>query len=339
MNRNIKKLKLSKIVWVSYNKDVIKFLQKKGLKAYYMFSFFSLWNHLRAGYFFFDTSLSDIVFNFSKGAVLINLWHGVPLKRIGEYQSGKNNPFYNLMAFSGKSKNTFFTLCSSVFSMEIFCKAFSLEEKQCVCGVFPRIEYLKDNDDFDDYFENMEMIETIKDFKRKKIKILGYFPTFRDNFDTKILGCFEMPDDFDAWLKENNFVLLIKRHFVVSKGEKNKESSERIIFLDPKYDVFPYLKLTDILITDYSSLALDFLCLDKKIIFFPYDFGYYKTQDRGFIYDYETMSPGVKVYNLEQLKKELLSNEDTFKKERRVLQEKIFPKMDFEKVLEKLISL
>jgi CDP-glycerol glycerophosphotransferase len=68
-------------------------------------------------------------------------------------------------------------------------------------------------------------------------------------------------------------------------------------------DICFILKYTDILITDYSSIYFDFLLHNKPIIFYPYDLEYYKSKDRGLIFDYDKFTPGPKAYNLNQLKK------------------------------------
>jgi len=56
-------------------------------------------------------------------------------------------------------------------------------------------------------------------------------------------------------------------------------------------DVQELLLISDLLITDYSSCFIDFLLLDRPIIFYAYDLNYYRKY-RGFLYDYRQIAPG-----------------------------------------------
>ncbi|HCF38358.1 MAG TPA: hypothetical protein DER56_04685, partial [Thermosipho africanus] len=73
------------------------------------------------------------------------------------------------------------------------------------------------------------------------------------------------------------------------------------INLPSEADVYTFLNLLDILMTDYSSIYFDFLLWNRPIIFFPYDLEYYRDEDRGLIFDYEDFTPGPKVYTLDSL--------------------------------------
>jgi CDP-glycerol glycerophosphotransferase (TagB/SpsB family) len=72
--------------------------------------------------------------------------------------------------------------------------------------------------------------------------------------------------------------------------------SDRLILAGPDQypDVQELLLKSSILITDYSTLMLDFLLLDRPILFFPYDYESY-IRENGFYYDYNLFSPGPKI--------------------------------------------
>jgi len=50
--------------------------------------------------------------------------------------------------------------------------------------------------------------------------------------------------------------------------------------------------VTDVLITDYSSVMFDFAPTGKPMLFFTYDLAQYRDQVRGFYFDFEAQAPG-----------------------------------------------
>ena len=68
--------------WLSINKATVQEIKSKGLRAYYILNPRGLWFALTSKYWFFNAYSSDIMFCLSGGAKLVNLWHGLPMKRI-----------------------------------------------------------------------------------------------------------------------------------------------------------------------------------------------------------------------------------------------------------------
>ena len=73
------------------------------------------------------------------------------------------------------------------------------------------------------------------------------------------------------------------------------------------------LLLSDILITDYSSIMIEFGLLNKPIIFFAYDLDNYLSNERGFYLDYKKDLPGPVVYTTEELIDTISKGIDTSK--------------------------
>jgi CDP-glycerol glycerophosphotransferase (TagB/SpsB family) len=74
------------------------------------------------------------------------------------------------------------------------------------------------------------------------------------------------------------------------------------------------------LITDYSSVFFDYLLLDRPVIFSSFDLEMYRKNDRGFYFDYATVTPGPKADNWEQLELQLariLQGKDEHRQDRR----------------------
>ncbi|MDY0394135.1 CDP-glycerol glycerophosphotransferase family protein [Virgibacillus halophilus] len=85
-------------------------------------------------------------------------------------------------------------------------------------------------------------------------------------------------------------------------------------FADFFYDLSDYreindlLLITDLLITDYSSVCFEYALLNKPMLFFAYDVEKY-IQDRDFYYNYFDFIPGPLVKSTEELLK-TIDNKD-----------------------------
>ena len=117
-------------------------------------------------------------------------------------------------------------------------------------------------------------------------KILLYAPTFRDNKKSEL----QKTDlDFDKILdilsKDGNDWKLIVRSHPSSSGLDIKVNQTNMIDLTYYPDMTDILNITDFLITDYSSSAMDFALTNKPIILFLYDYEEYKKKCRDFCAD------------------------------------------------------
>ena len=115
--------------------------------------------------------------------------------------------------------------------------------------------------------------------------------------------------------KKNKISFVFKFHPYMAFTD-NKDYYPVIRSYDTSMDVYPFLALTEMLITDYSSIFFDYLLLNKPIVFFPYDKKQYISEDRDFLFDYDDTVPGLQVYNEQELfsavKEILIDNNDSF---------------------------
>ncbi|MBM7678412.1 CDP-glycerol glycerophosphotransferase family protein [Gracilibacillus alcaliphilus] len=177
--------------------------------------------------------------------------------------------------------------------VEIFQESFGLDESHFLKTGIPRTDF---------FFQEQEMEKCRHKLEQKypvikERRVILYAPTFRD----KQLDHPEIHLDFqklfDAFRKE--YVILLKLHPAVA--------AHAYVHL-PSFVVdvsaYPYvnhlLTISDILITDYSSIPFEFSLLDKPMIFFPYDLEEYQ-QERGFWEPYEENMPGPIAFDTEQL--------------------------------------
>ena len=122
-------------------------------------------------------------------------------------------------------------------------------------------------------------------------KVILYAPTFRGRvLNGKILNCF----DVDAFKKEfgDEYILIMKYHPLIKKRptilENNNDFAKDLTNL---MSIEELLCISDICISDYSSLIFEYSLFEKPLIFYAYDIEEYNDW-RGFYYDYNEMTPG-----------------------------------------------
>lgn len=149
-----------------------------------------------------------------------------------------------------------------------------------------------------DLFFDTEGIEKIKVDLLKRYpeiggrKIILYAPTFRG--DSRFDARNEEKLDFSL-MREclgKEFILVLKLHPFVSQGFKiSEELKDFVLDLSEREDINELMILSDLMITDYSSVVFEYSLLEKPMLFFAYDLEKYKIE-RDFYYEYEEFIPG-----------------------------------------------
>lgn len=221
----------------------------------------------------------------------LQMWHGIPLKRLNPLTTVS----YDVLVSTSDFVNE--TSLSKVINAKEY-KDFG----------YPRNDLLlkEEHDAYDLLFCD----KTIYEFAKKSFgtghKVLLYMPTHRESSKAS-----SIPLNFEAlnaFLKNLNATLILKLHHF-AQTQLQERSYSNILFHSPHGDVYPLLKYTDILITDYSSVCFDFLLLNRPIIFFDYDREEYEVNMQGFLYEYEKFTPGVHVKDQCELTQALLKPE------------------------------
>ncbi|MCG8277391.1 CDP-glycerol glycerophosphotransferase family protein [Stenotrophomonas sp. NLF4-10] len=132
-------------------------------------------------------------------------------------------------------------------------------------------------------------------------------PTFRDSRATP-LGL----DDgklamLDAFCEKHGFEFVFKFH-PYERGA-SRIAGRHLHVVDPCSDAYPLLPLMHALVTDYSSIYMDFLLLDRPVLFMTPDLEKYISSDRGIQFDFESMTPGPKFRTWDELLAGLLQPE------------------------------
>ena len=111
----------------------------------------------------------------------------------------------------------------------------------------------------------------------------------------------------------------------------NFELPYTIYKMDSNSDIYPILKYSDGLITDYSSIYFDYLLLDKPILYYIPDIEEYESQDRGFYEPYENLTAGIYAKTEDELLKgltDIINGVDNYKEKRKALRDRMFVYQD-----------
>ena len=312
-------------------------LRKNGFLALKLNSFRAVWKLAFSKIVIQDQgNFTEPLTKLSPRQKSIQMWHGIPLKRMNRLA----NYTYD------------FLISPSDYVNETSLADVIVARKHLDFG-YPRNDLLlKKHEEHDLLLCDRKLYELAKQRFRTDKKILVYMPTHRESA-TSIAGYSKQDlipldlESLDHSLDSLSCTLILKLHpFVKQFQEKHipEKGFRNIYFHSTDGDIYPLLKYTDILITDYSSIFFDFLLLNRPIIFFDYDFKQYSSNMGGFVYDYEKMTPGPKVKNQGQLIEEIgkqLSNEDEFHQTRFSLCQKLFTHQDAnssQRIFDNLIS-
>lgn len=265
-----------------------------------------------AGVWITSTGFPIITPFFQKDRIIINLWHGVPLKKVG--LSIQTSKVKKILAKWLCYKNYTFISTTSKNIIDVMSKNFEVPESKIRVLGQPRNDLLnkkQKRDEIKKIFPNLPIFK----------KIILYAPTYRDGKKTKI---FPFPnfkiENLEKFLDENEYIIFLRTH-KLEKGLKNLKNSKRIQVLneDKVDDILEILNIFDLLITDYSSIYIDFLILNRPIIFLDYDRKIY-LETRGLNFDYDVVTPGPKPKDIKEFQDEifkLLNSTSYFKNERK----------------------
>ncbi|MDA1535608.1 CDP-glycerol glycerophosphotransferase family protein [Bacillus cereus group sp. TH254-2LC] len=234
---------------------------------------------------------------FRKGTECIQLWHAAgAIKKFGLLATVFKKRNRRAQKRFVKVYNNFHKIVVGSDALAtVYADAFNLSQDQMLSTGIPRTDL------FFDKKKKKQIINNFlneNQFLREK-KIILYAPTFRDGE----IEHFNLNLNLEEIYKElhQEYIFLIKLHPAVrNKINYLKQYSDFIFDYSLYPNVNELLLITDILITDYSSIPFEFCLLNKPMIFYPYDLEQYKKQ-RGFIEDYHATVPGPVVYSTKEL--------------------------------------
>ena len=269
--------------------------EKINLKALCkMFLFFTIGAYrLATARFVFlnDNFMPMADLNFKKEAVITQLWHGEgALKKVGLDTFLPEDIRERVIKANERLD---FLICSSEAVKPVYVSGFGVPEDKILAYGSPRADrYIKSNSD-------KEKAKAVREklFGKTDKKIILYAPTFRDDpkVNSKLLGNF----DFDLFNERffDKYLLVLRLHPQMHKGI---EVPRNVIDMTSHPSVDDIIKATDMLITDYSSICLNYALVGKPCIFYAFDLEEYE-RDRNFYLGYKNYVPGPVAETFEEL--------------------------------------
>lgn len=285
-----------KFIWVlndtktklPYDGIVVKRFTKK--YAYYL---------AKSKYFVFNIR-QPLWFKKREGQVFLETWHGTPLKRLAFDQEEVTaaSPTYKSQFYRQKQEWDYL-IAANKFSSDIFKSCFMYTNGTMLEIGYPRNDLL--------YADNKEQLAI--DLKKKlniplDKKTILYAPTWRDDeYYGKGKYKFKLKLDLEMMKKElgDEYVILLRTHHYIADSLDVTGVEDFAYNLSKYDDITEIYLISDICITDYSSVFFDYANLKRPMLFYTYDIDKYRDVLRGFYIDMEKELPGPLVYSTEEV--------------------------------------
>ena len=228
------------------------------------------------------------------GQVVMNTWHGTPLKQLGRAD------IVNSTSIGNVQKNFLasdWLLQPNDYTRRIMMKDYMVE--RVFGGKVITIDYPRN-----DALFNAPLAKEIREKHGLEGKrIIAYMPTWRGtgrnaNITKQIEEAEEIIRQIEADLSEDE-LLYVNFHFLIGNKVDFSKFSKARPFPD-EYETYDFLAVCDTLISDYSSVMMDFAQTGRQVIMYMYDYEEYLAQ-KGFYFDIRSL-PFQQTYDMEELK-------------------------------------
>ena len=268
-----------KHIWISQDSKTISLLRENNYKAYKPFTITGIYFILRAKIVFFTHGATSIIRPiFLKTAIKFDFFHGIPLKTMG---SGTTKVFakqfgpdfkYNISKklYNYYQKKYVYS-DYLVIPSKLFTKMFTDFSGERLYVGYPRniVFQLSEKElltviglsEEDTIFYN-----EITKYSKRYI----YMPTFREGKPDFIKEAFDDLEAINKLMIEQDAIFLLKLH-PYTKSEVDFEQYSNLRIVDNQIDIYPFLPTITCLITDYSSISMDYYFSNKSVIFYLFD--------------------------------------------------------------------
>lgn len=274
------------------------------VKAFYSFFIEKSYHLATASYIMLDNIFLPMAYlKFKKNVKVVQLWHGTgTIKKFGQ---DANTGEIKRLEYKANQKLTHL-IVNSEYTRKQYAKAFGVQESKVYIWGLPRTDEL-----FSEAIKEQkrhQFFETYPELEGKRLVL--YAPTFRDQ---EVENPKMMLDV--TYLEKNtseDTIYLIKLHPFVAAHYEQRDT-RRCVNVSSYKDINTLLFVSDVLITDYSSIIFEYSVLERPMIFYAYDLDEFSQSGRGFYEDYRSYVPGPVVSDKEEIA--AILNADEFKNE------------------------
>lgn len=292
------------LVWLASSDGELADATERGMRAVRARSILGFWATLRAGVVVVTHGLGDVNRYGSSGALVVQLWHGIPLKRLHlDTPAVLRLPFIGSVPGIRAAMSRLYRLGAARISLFPVASELVAARVRSAFGLpADRVRVL--GDARDDVLLRGTPTSRREDARRRIEAAVGtlppashlvlYAPTWRDGDEDAAIPSAAEWQAIAAWAEHADAVLLIRSHPLgAGSYAAGPAASERIVLLgrDALVDVTGVLPAVDALVTDYSSIAFDAAVAGVPSVYLAPDLAHYLSS-RGLYTPYRVFSGG-----------------------------------------------
>ena len=265
------------------------------VKEYFSFSYFYYMS--KAKYWIINCKMPTYIAK-KEEQIYLQTWHGTPLKRLAhDIESAEDMTFYRSAVSFAQMTQSYdidvarynYMISPNRFCTEVFQSAFRIQRERLIETGYPRNDFICNT--------TKEEIVRLKEKYQlpKDKKVVLYAPTWRDNSYVASGYTFELKADFHKWkeILGEEYIVVFKPHYLIINTYEKDSSLQGFLYSIPaEADIRELYVISDMLITDYSSVFFDYAILKRPIYFYMYDIEEYANDLRGFYLDIHKDLPG-----------------------------------------------
>ena len=283
------------VYWYTRNMKLYIQLKAQGIPTVYSKTIKSIWKQIRAVMLVSSVQLYDFSPYFLNRCIYFDLGHGFPIKQSGYEQPNTTPRLISYELFLRKNID-YYMEASSYTTMKITSRAFRVAPSHIAFANKART----------DVFFNKELREgknRVVDQLKAGKKAIVYMPTHR--------SCGSIPIKVNEIIDLIKIQIICERHdavFLIKKHYYHRNEIESLYDYSNIFDITcddvetqTLLYQADILISDYSACYIDYLLLDKPIIFHAYDLEVFQKTEREMYFKFDDNDAGYKSKTKEEL--------------------------------------
>ena len=302
-----------RVIWITKNRLIYNQLKSVGKPVEMFSSLKGIIAQIRAQAVFSTVQFSDYNQNLLVNTIYIDLGHGHPIKDPGKHFL--REPMLTIQK-QEVDKLHYYAVCASQSSKNLYQDVVKIDNDHIFISDFARNDVFVD----DELRKGKNVI--VEQYKEGR-KAIVYMPTHRSDGRKKMELEKILPlDDIQSFCKENDYVFIIKKHFYHRNEVENLSKYDRLFDITNIDDIDPQVLLfqSDVLISDYSACYIDYLLLDRPLMFYHYDLKVFQEQERSLYLPFETIDIAPISYNINDFMENLMiacNPEDPFGDKRR----------------------
>lgn len=301
-----------KVVWLTKNKTIYNSLLKENKQVVMADSLKGKWCQIRAQAVFSTVQFSDYNQRLLTNTIYLDLGHGHPIKDPGKILYSEIGKIFQNLYINNLN---YYGIVASDFAAEKYLDVVPVNRDHIFISDFAR------NDVFVDEKLRVGKNEVVEKLKNGR-KAIVYMPTHRSDGKVKLEMSTILPlNAIQSFCEQNGYVFLIKKHFYHRDETEYLSQYSNIFDITSEPDLDPQVLLyqADVLISDYSACYIDYLLLDRPLMFYQYDLEEYQKKERSFYIPFETLDIAPISYSREEFIEKLTvacSAEDSYKEKR-----------------------